>query len=96
MYAFTYENEEKRVAKGVAKATINADLRYNHYKECLVNSNVKRTDMTLIRSKCHELGIYHFNKLGLSPFDDKRYILQDGIHTLAYGHHRISTFTEDD
>ena len=25
----------------------------------------------------------------LSAFDDKRYILDDGIHTLAYGHKDI-------
>ena len=23
---------------------------------------------------------------GISAFDDKRYIFDDGIHTLAYGH----------
>ena len=29
------------------------------------------------------------NKVALSPFDDKRYILEDKINTLAWGHHKI-------
>lgn len=28
-------------------------------------------------------------KLSLSPYDDKKYILEDGVHTLAYGARRI-------
>ncbi|MES9902020.1 MAG: endonuclease domain-containing protein [Sedimenticola sp.] len=95
MYAFTFDNREKQIAKGVAKAAIKADLRYNHYRECLFKANMKRVDMNLIRSKCHELSIYRINKLALSPLDDKRYVLNDGIHTLAYGHHRIPTLIED-
>jgi hypothetical protein len=31
----------------------------------------------------------HHCSLGLSPFDDKQYILDDGINSLAYGHWRI-------
>jgi len=30
------------------------------------------------------------NKSCLSAFDDKRYILDDGVHTLAYGHESIA------
>ena len=30
------------------------------------------------------------NKLCLSAFDDKRYILPDGVCTLAYGYFRIA------
>ena len=29
------------------------------------------------------------NKRGLCSFDDKRYLLEDGIHSLAYGHFAI-------
>ena len=30
------------------------------------------------------------NKISLPCFDDKRYILHDGINTLAYGHRNIA------
>ena len=42
-----------------------------------------------IKSKNHNLGIYETNKRSLSCFDDKRYILKNGINTLAYGHKDI-------
>ena len=29
------------------------------------------------------------NKIALCPSDDKRHILEDGVHTLALGHYRI-------
>ena len=32
------------------------------------------------------MGTYEFDKISLSCFDDKRYVLDDGIHTLAYFH----------
>ena len=35
----------------------------------------------------HELGSYEINKISLSCFDDKRYILKDGIKSYAYGHY---------
>ena len=30
------------------------------------------------------MGAYEINKISLSVFDDKRFVLDDGIHTLAY------------
>ena len=32
------------------------------------------------------MGTCDINKISLSCFDDKRYVLDDGINTLAYGH----------
>jgi hypothetical protein len=42
-----------------------------------------------IRSYDHQLYNITINKLGLSPLDDQRYILDDGISSLAYCHWRI-------
>ena len=42
--------------------------------------------MKRIRSKKHKIGTYDVNKISLSCFDDKMYILNDGIRTLAYFH----------
>ena len=39
-----------------------------------------------IKSEKHELVTYESNKRYLSDFDDKCYILSDGINTLPYGH----------
>ena len=42
-----------------------------------------------IKSKNHNLGTNETNKISLSCFDDERYILKNGINTLAYGHKNI-------
>ena len=46
--------------------------------------------MKTIRSQNHQIRSYEINKVSLSSYDDKRYILiADGIHTYAYGHFSI-------
>ena len=45
--------------------------------------------MRRIGSKNHNPSTYEINKRSLSCFDDKRYILKNGIKTLAYGHKDI-------
>ena len=34
----------------------------------------------------NKLGTYEIDKISLSCFDDKRYVLDDGIYTLSYFH----------
>ena len=59
----------------------------NSAKECFFfNEKVIRHKMKRIQSKKHKLGTYEINKISLSYFDDKRYVLDYGIHTLAYFH----------
>ena len=45
---------------------------------CLIRHKMKR-----IQSKKHKIGTYDVNKI-LSCFDDKRYLVNDGITTWAY------------
>ena len=42
-----------------------------------------------IKSKNHNFITYESNKTFTSSFDDKRFILDDGINTLLYGHKDI-------
>ena len=42
--------------------------------------------MRRIQSKLHKIRTYDVCKISLSCFDDKRYILGDGINNLAYFH----------
>ena len=39
--------------------------------------------MKRIQSKLHKIGTYNVCKVSLSCFDDKRYVLNDGVNTLA-------------
>ena len=42
--------------------------------------------MKRIQSKKHKLGAYEIDKISLSYFDNKRYVLDDEVRTLAYFH----------
>ena len=42
-----------------------------------------------IQSNLHNVVTNNMNKICLSCFDDERYILDDGINTLAYFHNGI-------
>ena len=40
--------------------------------------------MKRIQSKLHKVETYDVYKISLSCFDEKRYVLDDGVSTLAY------------
>ena len=91
MYAYKKENnEEGKACNGTKKAVIKKDIHFENYKETLFNSQQMHHTMKTIRSDKHQLGSYEINKISLSCFDDKRYLLNDGISSYAYGHYKIN------
>ena len=40
--------------------------------------------MKRIQAKKHKIGTYEIDKISSSCFDDKRFVLDDGVHALAY------------
>ena len=46
--------------------------------------------MNVMRRHCHVIYTEEINKIALSSDDDKRVIMADGIHTLAYGHANLT------
>ena len=82
MYAIKKNyGRETNNAKGVNIAT-----EFNEFKDVLFNKKIIRHKMKRIQAKKHKIGTYEINKISLSCFDDKRFILDDGINTLAYFH----------
>ena len=75
------DGKDYNTAKGVSIAT-----EFNKFKNVLFNKKIFRHKMKIIQSKKHKLGTYEIAKISLSCFDDKRYVLDDGIYTLAYIH----------
>ena len=75
------DGKESNTAKGVSIAT-----EFDKFKDVLFNENIIRDKIKRIQSKKHKLGTYEISKISLSCFDNKRYILDDGIYTLAYFH----------
>ena len=75
------DGKECNTAKVVSIAT-----EFNKFKDILFNKKIIRYKMKRIQRKKHKLGTYEIDKISLSCFDDKRYVLDDGIYTLSYFH----------
>ena len=75
------DGKEYNTTKGVSITT-----EFDKFKDVLFNKKIIRHKMKIIQSKKHKLGTYEIDKISLSCFDDKRYVLDDGIYTLSYFH----------
>ena len=79
MYSILDEsNNEKITNKGH-----NAFIEFQESYDTLFKKKILRHKMRRIGSKNHNLGTSENNKRSLSCFDDKRYILKNGINTLV-------------
>ena len=79
------DGKESNTSKGVNIAT-----EFNEFRDTLFNNKIMRRKMKRIRSKNYKLGTYEISKISLSVFDDKRFVLNDGTHTLAYFHEELN------
>ena len=65
---------------------VSITTEFDKFKDVLVNEKIIRHKIKRIQSKKHKLKTYEIDKIILSCFDDKRYVLDDEICTLAYFH----------
>ena len=90
MYSYMKDDQKGgKTAKGIKKNVIKKNITHENYRDTLFNNKQMHHTMKTIRSNNHQLGSYELNKVSLSCFDDKRYILEDGITSYAYGHYKI-------
>ena len=71
--------KEYNTAKGV-----NIVTEFDDFKNVFLNKKIIRHKMRRIQAKKHKLGTYEIDKISLSFFDDKRFVLDDEVHMLAY------------
>ena len=91
MYSVSLDNDKNsKKAKGVKKKVIRKGISHQDYLDVLNESKILHHRMKTIRSDCYQISSYEINKISLSPFDDKRYILSDGISSYAYGNLSIT------
>ena len=86
MYSISCNDVIKKRANDVKKCVVKNILRHETYKSVLINKLQRKDQQSMIRSINNELYTIQQSKISLSCFDDKRWIQDDGIHTLAYGH----------
>ena len=88
MYSYIKDDQTGgKTAKGIKKNVIKKDIEHKHYKQTLLEKKQIHHKIKTIRSQKHQLGSSEINKTSLSCFDDKIYILEDGISSYAYGHY---------
>jgi hypothetical protein len=96
MYSILIGENEKKTAKGIKKSVIRSSLSHAAYRDVLLHEQLTRATMNMIRSLKHQLYSITCNKLALSSFDDKRYVLEDKYTTRAHGHYLNHTETVQD
>ena len=90
MYSYKIEDNEYKKAKGVKKLVVKKEIKHSDYLDVLFNNKTMHHQMNTIRSESHQINSYHLNKISLSPYDDKIYLLDDAITSYAYGHFKIN------
>ena len=78
--------KKHKKAKGVKKCVVKKQIMHEQYKETLFAKKQLWHGMNILRSQNHEICGMYANKILLSPFDSKRWIAEDGVHTKAYGY----------
>ena len=76
-------NEKK--ANRTKKCVIKRRLRFNDYKDCLLNNEIILKSQQRFRSEAHNVYTEQVNKIALSSNDDKRLHTFDRITSYLYG-----------
>ena len=80
--------KQKLSAKRVTKFA-QQKLTHERFKTILQTDDFFKPLNTRTGSFRHQLQTIKTNKLSLSSFDDKRYVLEDGISPLPHGRYKI-------
>ena len=98
MYSILLDNgKQKNTAAGVKKCVRDRELTHSLYRRVLLGSStIIPEDQPLedhwirqvtFRSHNHTVFTVGQLKVGLTRYDDKRWILQDGVSTRPHGHY---------
>ncbi|KAL4101236.1 hypothetical protein QTP88_021256 [Uroleucon formosanum] len=97
LYSHRILDTEKEIkkAKGVKKNVVENKICFNDFENCLLTKESKYVKQNLFRTKKHYIFTVEQNKKALSVYDDKRFILDNGIDTLAWGHYKTNIARND-
>ena len=94
MYTFKYIKagglKEVKKAKGIKRSVVEKGIKFDDYYNVLTDSTMVHKNQNVIRSHKHDVYTETVNKKALCYKDDKRYILEDGISTLAHSHYSLN------
>ena len=82
----TDDCKEDKKAKGTKKCVIKRMIKFNDYKNCLLNGEVILKSQQKFISKGHDVYTENIKTIALSSNDDKRLIASDKITSYPYGY----------
>ena len=81
----TDDCKEDKKAKGTKKCVIKRRLKFNDFKNCLLNNETVLKSQQRFKSERHDVYTEEINKIALSSNDDKRLQTFDRITSYPYG-----------
>ena len=81
----TDDCEEDKKGKGTKKCVIERTLKFNDYKDCLLNNEIIFNSQQRFKSEKHDVYTEDVDKIALSSNDDKRLQTFDRITAYPYG-----------
>ena len=85
-YSYSMDDDsEAKKAKGTKKCVIKRMLKFNDYKDCLLNNEIILKSRDIFKSEAHNVYTEEVNKTGLSSNKDKRLQTYNRITSYPYG-----------
>jgi hypothetical protein len=89
MYCNNVEGEMTKKSKGIKQYVVQQELNNQDYKDCLYDDRIILRKQVIFRSILHTIYTQNINKIALSPYDTKRYLIPNSVKTFAWGHKSI-------
>ena len=83
-YSYLMDNDKK--AKGTKKCRVNKLIKFDDYKNCLLNDKISLKSQQRFISNKHDVYTEDVNKITLSNDDDKRILSSDKISSYPDGY----------
>ena len=94
LYSIQFQGGVEQSAKGVQK-NVKKTLHHDLFKSCEFDKQPVQKSMTQLKSENHQIVVNRVNKLAVISYDEKRYLLENGLRSLAYGHYSVGKFDEN-
>jgi hypothetical protein len=91
IYSVLTDDSIIKKAKGVSSAVVKNEIEFNDYDNTLKTGEAIYKSNTSFRSFDHQLYTIKTEKKSLSAYENKRYLLEDGITSYPYGYYKINS-----
>lgn len=79
----------KKKAKGINATSLKKYITHENYMNNLESGITQKENMTRFQTKNHDIRTVNMTKISLSCYNDKSYILDNGVEHYSYGHYKI-------